>query len=57
VELRQLAPGAKVRCEVQHADGSSETLWLSHTYSASQLDWFRRGSALNVARGAARPAP
>jgi aconitate hydratase len=36
---------------VKHADGTSETLRLSHSFSASQLDWFRKGSALNLFHG------
>jgi len=49
--LAALAPGAPVACTLQHADGSSETLQLHHSYSTAQLQWFRRGSALNAARG------
>jgi aconitate hydratase len=48
VGLKDLAPGKPVECHVRHADGSSETLWLDHTFSASQLEWFRKGSALNL---------
>jgi aconitate hydratase len=48
VGLAELAPGQPVRCLVRHADGSGETLWLNHSYAASQLEWFRRGSALNL---------
>lgn len=51
--LGALAPGAPVACLVQHGDGSAETLQLRHSYSASQLQWFRAGSALNSTRGAA----
>jgi aconitate hydratase len=36
---------------VKHADGTAETLSLAHSYSASQLEWFRAGSALNVLHG------
>lgn len=50
-ELGALHPGAAVRCTLQHADGSQETLQLHHSYSAAQLQWFRSGSALNAARG------
>ncbi len=46
--LAAIAPGKPVECRVRHADGESEVLWLSHTFSASQLQWFRAGSALNV---------
>jgi aconitate hydratase len=48
--LSDLAPGAPVRCVVAHADGSGETLLLRHSYGASQLAWFRAGSALNLCR-------
>ena len=46
--LDALAPGKRVECLVQHSDGTAETLHLDHSYSASQLDWFRLGSALNL---------
>jgi aconitate hydratase len=48
VGLSDLTPGKPVTCLVQHADGSTETLGLNHSYGASQIDWFRRGSALNL---------
>ncbi|HXH13811.1 MAG TPA: aconitate hydratase [Alphaproteobacteria bacterium] len=53
IGLRDLAPGKPVTCIVRHADGTSETLALNHSYGASQLEWFRRGSALNLFHGAA----
>jgi len=48
VGLRDLAPGKPVTCVVRHADGATETLSLRHSYGASQVEWFRRGSALNL---------
>jgi aconitate hydratase len=48
VGLKGLAPGKPVECRIKHADGSEETLWLNHTFSAAQLEWFRAGSALNL---------
>ena len=48
VGLAAMAPGKPVDCLVEHADGTTETLKLNHTFSASQLDWFRKGSALNL---------
>jgi aconitate hydratase len=48
--LAELAPGRPVECRLEHADGSIETLSLRHTYAASQLAWFRAGSALNALR-------
>ena len=48
VGLKGLAPGKPVECRVQHADGTTETLMLNHTFSGPQLEWFRKGSALNL---------
>ena len=46
--LGALAAGKPVECRVEHADGTVETLSLTHTFSESQLRWFRAGSALNL---------
>jgi aconitate hydratase len=48
VGLAEMAHGKPVECRIKHADGTSETLNLNHTFSASQLEWFRKGSALNL---------
>jgi aconitate hydratase len=48
VGLRDLAQDKPVRCNVRHADGTVETLDLNHSFGESQLEWFRRGSALNL---------
>jgi len=48
VGLQDLAPGKPVQCIVQHADGTSETLSLHHSYGPSQFEWFKKGSALNL---------
>jgi aconitate hydratase len=53
VGLRELAPGKPATCIVRHADGTSETLLLQHSYGASQVEWFKRGSALNLFHTAA----
>jgi aconitate hydratase len=46
--LADLAANRPIVCRLRHADGSSETLQLSHSYSEAQLEWFRAGSALNT---------
>jgi aconitate hydratase A / 2-methylisocitrate dehydratase len=46
--LAQLAPSRPVECLVRHSDGSTERIWLLHSYTAGQLEWFRQGSALNT---------
>ena len=51
VGLAEMAPGEPVTCLVRHQDGATETLRLNHSFSASQLDWFREGSALNLFHG------
>ena len=57
VGLKGLAPGKPVECRVKHADGKSETLLLNHSFSGPQLEWFRKGSALNLFHSAkAQPA-
>ncbi len=53
VGLKDLAPGKPVECRVKHADGTTETLKLNHTFSGPQLEWFRKGSALNLFHGGA----
>jgi aconitate hydratase len=53
LHLADLSPGQPVECLLEHEDKSRETLWLRHSYSASQLEWFRAGSALNATRQAA----
>ena len=54
VGLNALAPGKPVECRVKHADGTTEMLKLNHTFSGPQLEWFRKGSALNLFHGAAK---
>ncbi len=57
VGLKNFAPGKPVECRVKHADGTSETLKLNHSFSTAQLEWFRKGSALNLFHsGAGKPA-
>ncbi len=51
IGLAHLAPGTPVECHIAHADGTTERLSLNHGYSASQLQWFRAGAALNLVRG------
>ncbi|HTX88135.1 MAG TPA: aconitate hydratase [Bacteroidales bacterium] len=45
--LKALKAGQPVTLRIIHPDGSSEEILLNHSYSESQLNWFRAGSALN----------
>jgi aconitate hydratase A / 2-methylisocitrate dehydratase len=49
--LAAMASGKPVECLVKHVDGTTETLRLFHSFAASQLEWFRAGSALNLFHG------
>ena len=48
VGLSDLSPGEKVDCKIHHSDGTSDTIQLNHTYSETQIEWFRKGSFLNL---------
>ena len=48
IGLSALSPGEKVDCIIHHSDGTSETIRLNHTYSGTQIEWFRKGSFLNL---------
>jgi aconitate hydratase len=48
LDLANLTPGQPVRCIINHADGSKETIELLHSYNAAQVEWFKAGSALNL---------
>jgi aconitate hydratase len=43
-------PGTHLNCYLRHKNGTTEALYLQHSYNASQIEWFREGSALNVLR-------
>ena len=42
-----LKPGSKLTIELHHADGTAESFAAKHSYSDTQIAWFRAGSALN----------
>ncbi len=50
VGLKDLAPGKPVTCHLHHADGTSETVQLRHTFNLPQIEWFKAGAALNLLR-------
>ncbi|MFZ0698434.1 MAG: aconitate hydratase [Nitrososphaeraceae archaeon] len=50
IGLKELSAGKPVTCILHHNDGTEEVLSLQHSYSESQLEWFRSGSALNILR-------
>lgn len=48
--LAELAPGKTVTVEVTTPEGETWSFEGNHTFSEAQIEWFRRGSALNVIR-------
>ncbi|MDA3868311.1 MAG: aconitate hydratase [Salinivirgaceae bacterium] len=47
-EIDKLAPGKTVRLQLNHTDGTLETIEAQHSYSPVQIMWFHAGSALNL---------
>jgi aconitate hydratase len=50
VLAQNIKVGKPVIIELEHHDGSVETIEAQHTYNENQLKWFRAGSALNLIR-------
>ena len=48
VGLTDFAPGKPLTVVLHHADGSSDSITVNHTYNAQQIGWFKAGSALNL---------
>ncbi|MGG5578573.1 aconitate hydratase [Myroides sp. C15-4] len=48
LDLTEFAPGKALHLEFVHADGSKDVIAANHTYNASQVKWFKAGSALNL---------
>jgi aconitate hydratase len=47
-DLKSFAPDKQLTLEILHADGTSDSIKLNHTYNASQITWYNEGSALNL---------
>ena len=47
-DLASFTPGKQLSLKLNHANGTSESIMLNHTYNASQIEWFKAGSALNL---------
>ncbi len=48
--LMAFTPGKNLQLVLNHADGSSETIQVKHSYNEQQIEWFKAGGALNVIR-------
>ncbi len=50
VGFEEMAPGKNLTVRLDHADGTSDSFEVAHTYNQAQIDWVRAGSALNKIR-------
>ncbi|WP_291274924.1 aconitate hydratase [Flavobacterium sp.] len=48
IDLTEFAPGKPLLIELVHTDETKDTLVAMHSYNASQIEWFKAGSALNL---------
>jgi aconitate hydratase len=50
VGLVEFAPGQPLTLVLNHADGTSDSISVNHTYNEQQIEWFKAGAALNIIR-------
>jgi aconitate hydratase len=48
--LTTFAPGVPLTIDLNHKDGTVDTITVNHTYNEQQIEWFKAGGALNVIR-------
>jgi aconitate hydratase len=48
IGLDTFSEGAPLTVVLTHADGTTESFAVSHTYNAAQIEWYNAGSALNL---------
>ena len=50
INLNEFKVGKSLEIKIIHSNGSIDIISCNHTYNASQIEWFRAGSALNLIR-------
>jgi aconitate hydratase len=50
--LENFAPGVPLTVDLNHKDGTVDTITVNHSYNEQQIEWFKAGGALNVIRAA-----
>ncbi len=48
LDIEAFAPDRPITIELEHKDGSKDTIEAKHSYNQAQIIWFNEGSALNV---------
>ncbi len=50
IGLSSFAPNKSLSLTLSHADGTTDTIEVNHTYNEQQIEWFKAGGALNIIR-------
>ncbi|NDE11050.1 MAG: aconitate hydratase [Chitinophagia bacterium] len=50
IGLESFAANQPLQIVLHHADGSTQTIQVNHTYNDQQIEWFKAGGALNIIR-------
>jgi aconitate hydratase len=50
IGLTTFTPGQPLTLVLNHANGTSDTISVNHTYNTQQIEWFKAGAALNIIR-------
>ena len=50
VGFNEMTPGKPLMIRLRHTDGTAEEFDVNHTYNKAQIEWVRKGSALNKIR-------
>jgi len=50
IGLLTFAPNKPLQLVLHHADGTTDTIDVNHTYNEQQIEWFKAGGALNIIR-------
>lgn len=48
--LTEFAPGSQLTIVLHHADDTTDSFLVNHTYNEPQIEWFKAGAALNIIR-------
>ena len=48
IGLTDFTAGKPLTLHLNHKNGTSDSIFVNHTYNAQQIEWFKAGSALNL---------
>ncbi len=50
IGLTSFAPNVSLQLNLHHADGTTDVIFVNHSYNEQQIEWFKAGGALNIIR-------